>query len=256
MPLRKPISPSLSSSFLPRPQILNATMNNPASKMAPPTPTTTPMTVLRVFVDIPLVASLVEPREAPEVLLDLADVVVELTKVVYEVVLPLDVSTTVTSDADSVVAGAVDVMRLVVWSAVDVVAVIEGELVVWATDADVLGVVGVTEASVADVVVASDVVVVASVVEVEDGDVVESDVEVVSTVTLVSVSVEVPVVDAVLSPVVESTADVTLVTGSLSLSFGDAILLSKSLRPRNASSHEASAIATRTTNKATNRNMR
>lgn len=52
LPLRKPISPSLSSSFFLRPQIRHATMNRPASTMAPPTPTTTPMTVLFVFGDM------------------------------------------------------------------------------------------------------------------------------------------------------------------------------------------------------------
>jgi hypothetical protein len=52
LPLRKPISPSLSSSFFLRPQILHATTNKPARTMAPPTPTTTPMTVLFVFGDM------------------------------------------------------------------------------------------------------------------------------------------------------------------------------------------------------------
>jgi hypothetical protein len=52
LPLLKPISPSLSSSFFLRPQILHATINRPASTMAPPTPTTTPMTVLFVFGDM------------------------------------------------------------------------------------------------------------------------------------------------------------------------------------------------------------
>jgi len=52
LPLLKPISPSLSSSFFLRPHILHATMNRPARTMAPPTPTTTPMTVLFVFGDM------------------------------------------------------------------------------------------------------------------------------------------------------------------------------------------------------------
>jgi len=47
------MSPSLSSSFFLRPQILHATTNNPARTIAPPTPTTTPMTVFLVLVDMP-----------------------------------------------------------------------------------------------------------------------------------------------------------------------------------------------------------
>ena len=52
LPLLKPISPSLSSSFFLRPQILQATTNNPASTTNPPIPTTTPMTVVFVFGDM------------------------------------------------------------------------------------------------------------------------------------------------------------------------------------------------------------
>lgn len=39
-----------------RPQILHATRPNAPSTIAPPTPTTTPMTVLRVLVDMPEVS--------------------------------------------------------------------------------------------------------------------------------------------------------------------------------------------------------
>ena len=52
LPLLKPMSPSLSSSFFRRPHILNATMARPARTMAPPMPTTTPITVLFVFADM------------------------------------------------------------------------------------------------------------------------------------------------------------------------------------------------------------
>lgn len=44
---------SFSSAPFLRPQILQATNANPPRMMAPPTPTTTPMTVLRVCVDMP-----------------------------------------------------------------------------------------------------------------------------------------------------------------------------------------------------------
>jgi len=45
----KVINPSFSSEFFLRPQILNATTPNPAKRIAPPIPTTTPIIVFRVF---------------------------------------------------------------------------------------------------------------------------------------------------------------------------------------------------------------
>lgn len=71
LPLLKPISPSLSSSFFLRPQILHATTNNPARTMTPPTPTTTPMTVVFVFGDMLDDEAWFWAREAE--LLDLAE---------------------------------------------------------------------------------------------------------------------------------------------------------------------------------------
>lgn len=60
LPNLVPIKSSLSSGvFFLRPQILQATMNNPAKMAAPPTPTTTPIIVFLVPVLIPL--SLLEP---------------------------------------------------------------------------------------------------------------------------------------------------------------------------------------------------
>lgn len=50
----KLISPSLSSLLRLRPQILHATIPSPIKMMAPPMPTTTPMTVLRVLADMPV----------------------------------------------------------------------------------------------------------------------------------------------------------------------------------------------------------
>lgn len=49
----KAMRPSLSSACFLRPQILQPTMPRAPSRMAPPTPTTTPMIVLRVLADMP-----------------------------------------------------------------------------------------------------------------------------------------------------------------------------------------------------------
>ena len=73
------MSPSLSSEFFLRPQILHATRPSAPSTIAPPTPTTTPMTVLRVLVDMPEVSvdgSALKP--GVEVVVDI-DVMVVLT---------------------------------------------------------------------------------------------------------------------------------------------------------------------------------
>jgi len=83
LPLRKPISPSsFSSVFLFRPHILHATMSSPARMMAPPTPTTTPMTVFLVLVlmpdDLPELSlrdAAAVDLEEPDVLLDVCELV-------------------------------------------------------------------------------------------------------------------------------------------------------------------------------------
>jgi len=73
LPLLKPMSPSLSSSFFLRPHILHATTKRPARTMAPPTPTTTPMTVFFVFVDMPEETVSLPEREAAFVAFDVAE---------------------------------------------------------------------------------------------------------------------------------------------------------------------------------------
>lgn len=57
----KPMRPSFSSPFLRRPQILHAKIPATASTIAPPTPTTTPMMVFLVAVDMPELLPLLLP---------------------------------------------------------------------------------------------------------------------------------------------------------------------------------------------------
>jgi hypothetical protein len=77
-PVRNPINPSsLSSSFFLRPQILHATNAKAPRIIAPTTPTTTPMMVFFVFVDIPLEDDEPEGDNEPEA----ADFEAELVEV-------------------------------------------------------------------------------------------------------------------------------------------------------------------------------
>lgn len=83
LPLRNPIISSPSSSFFFRPQILHATIASPPSTIAPPIPTTTPITVALVFGDIFEDDELFEEREAA-VAVEEGVEVVEPTDVVGE----------------------------------------------------------------------------------------------------------------------------------------------------------------------------
>lgn len=111
-----PIRPSVSSVAFFRPQILHATTNRAPRTTAPPIPTTTPITVFRVLVDIPVVEVLSGSAAEP---VDEED---ELALVmVYELVLPLTVVTTTVTLGGVVVPGGV----VVVWAADEVVLDVE-----------------------------------------------------------------------------------------------------------------------------------
>jgi hypothetical protein len=77
LPPRKPINPSLSSSFFFLPQILHATIPNPTRIIAPPIPQTTPMIVVLVCLLKPEEEVWFSDREAAFVDLALEDTVDE-----------------------------------------------------------------------------------------------------------------------------------------------------------------------------------
>lgn len=191
--------------------------------MAPPTPTTTPMTVFLVLVLIPDLEVLSWLSVAAEDDFELPDEVAVLEGVVvYEVALPLTVVTTVTSstalDDDAAAVGAVVVVRAFLsvvldWAAAVVVdaevGVVEVVSLSWVVvdDAAAEGVVEVA-------VVFGDVVVVAA--EAESDVVVLDDFEVV----VAGAEVEVDVVLAAAVPNrTEPTADNGLSSNPLATSF-------------------------------------
>lgn len=174
----KPMRPSFSSLFLRRPQILQAKIPATARTMAPPTPTTTPMMVFLVWVDMPELLLPLLPSDRLAVGVDTVSEVELLTEPSDWVTMTTVVE--VVGVGVAVVEDSVEVMDDV-WESSVAVADDVVELGVAAGSLVLVGV-GVAAASGVEVV---ELVVTGSAAEVGVAEVVSADGVVVAATTLV-----------------------------------------------------------------------